>query len=200
MNFDSLLAAGLFMLVSSITPGPNNTMLLASGVHFGLRRTVPHVLGVQMGFFLMLVSVGLGLHTLLQALPWFYDALRYAGAAYMLWMAWKLATAHWGRSDIPNPLRPMGFWPAVGFQWVNPKAVVMAVTFMTTYVPHGVNTAQILLWSSLYFFIGLPSSTTWIVFGQGMRSFLQDPLRLRVFNCSMALALVASLYPLLATN
>ena len=85
--------AALFMLVSSITPGPNNTMLMASGVHFGYRRTLPHLMGVQLGFGFMLIAVGLGLHAVLAQFPAFYDAVRYAGAAYMVWMAWSLASA-----------------------------------------------------------------------------------------------------------
>gem|GEM_PF-4794206 len=85
--------AALFMLVSSITPGPNNTMLMASGVHFGYRRTLPHLMGVQLGFGFMLIAVGLGLHAVLAQFPAFYDVVRFAGGAYMVWMAWSLASA-----------------------------------------------------------------------------------------------------------
>jgi threonine/homoserine/homoserine lactone efflux protein len=197
MNQDLLLAAAAFILASSITPGPNNTMLMASGVNFGMRRTLRHLAGVQIGFGIMLLAVGLGLHAVLAQFPGFYDALRLAGAAYMLVIAWKLATAQSASADVQRPAQPMGFWGAVAFQWVNPKAWVMAVTFMSTYPPAQAGLAQIAPLVLLFIVLGAPCSAVWAGFGSAMRSFLQDPKRLRIFNVTMALALVASLYPML---
>ena len=199
MNQDLLLAAAAFILASSITPGPNNTMLMASGVNFGMRRTLRHLAGVQIGFGIMLLAVGLGLHAVLAQFPGFYDALRFAGAAYMLVIAWKLATAQSASADVQRPAQPMGFWAAVAFQWVNPKAWVMAVTFMSTYPPAQAGFAQIAPLVLLFIVLGAPCSAVWAGFGSAMRSFLQDPKRLRIFNVTMALALVASLYPMLKT-
>jgi len=200
--------AALFMLVSSVTPGPNNTMLMASGVHFGFRRTLAHLMGVQLGFGFMVVAVGLGLHTVLAQFPAFYDLVRFAGAAYMVWMAWSLASARPhvavlaalddGLHSAQDEAKPLGFWGAVLFQWVNPKAWVMAVTIMSAYVPPGAGLLQIAPLGMLYVALGFPCSSVWVGFGSALRSYLQDPFRMRVFNCSMAAALLLSLYPMLS--
>ena len=200
--------AALFMLVSSVTPGPNNTMLMASGVHFGFRRTLAHLMGVQLGFGFMVVAVGLGLHTVLAQFPAFYDLVRFAGAAYMVWMAWSLASARPhvaapsalddGLYSAQDEAKPLGFWGAVLFQWVNPKAWVMAVTIMSAYVPPGAGLLQIAPLGMLYVALGFPCSSVWVGFGSALRSYLQDPFRMRVFNCSMAAALLLSLYPMLS--
>ena len=213
--------AALFMLVSSITPGPNNTMLMASGVHFGYRRTLAHLMGVQLGFGFMLIAVGLGLHAVLVQFPTFYNLVRFAGAAYMVWMAWSLASARPhvsapaalddGLHSVQTPqtsqarpapgaqdeAKPLGFWGAVLFQWVNPKAWVMAVTIMSAYVPPGAGLLQIAPLGLMYVALGFPCSSVWVGFGSALRSYLQDPFRMRVFNCSMAAALLLSLYPML---
>jgi threonine/homoserine/homoserine lactone efflux protein len=196
------------MLVSSVTPGPNNTMLMASGVHFGFRRTLAHLMGVQLGFGFMVVAVGLGLHTVLAQFPAFYALVRFAGAAYMVWMVWSLASA---RPHVPvsaalddglhsaqDEAKPLGFWGAVLFQWVNPKAWVMAVTIMSAYMPPGAGLLQIAPLGLMYVALGFPCSSVWVGFGSALRSYLQDPFRMRVFNCSMAAALLLSLYPMLS--
>jgi threonine/homoserine/homoserine lactone efflux protein len=199
MSPETLLAASLFTVVSSVTPGPNNTMLMASGVNFGFRRSLRHLLGVNLGFAFMVLCVGLGLHTVLDRFPDFYTVLRYAGAAYMLWIAWKLASARPAAIDQPGSVvtQPMGFPAAAAFQWVNPKAWVMAVTCMSTYLPPNAGLAQVALLAGLFLVLGAPCSAFWVGFGQAMRTLLQSPKRLRIFNISMALALVASLYPML---
>ena len=204
MNQDVLIAASLFSFVSSITPGPNNMMMLASGVNFGFRRSVPHWLGICGGFTFMLCAVGLGLHTLLADHPALYDVLRYAGSAYLVWMAWRLATASASPAaqddDAPrSDARPLGVLGAAAFQWVNPKAWVMAVTAMSTYLPARAQPTDVLAVALLFGVINLPCVACWAGGGAALRRFLQDPLRLRVFNISMALALLASLYPMLVT-
>lgn len=202
MNHDVLIAASLFSFVSSITPGPNNMMMLASGVNFGFRRSVPHWLGICGGFTFMLSAVGLGLHTLLAEHPALYDVLRYAGAAYLVWMAWRLATAS-AEPAAPDEgapdseARPLGVLGAAAFQWVNPKAWVMAVTAMSTYLPARTQPLDVLALALLFGVINLPCVACWAGGGAALRRFLQDPLRLRIFNISMALALLASLYPML---
>ena len=197
--------AALFMLVSSITPGPNNTMLMASGVHFGYRRTLAHLMGVQLGFGFMLIAVGLGLHTVLSQFPAFYDVVRFAGAAYMVWMAWSLASARPQfqeqaaiEQSVQNELKPLGVWGAVLFQWVNPKAWVMAVTIMSAYVPPGAGLLQIAPLGLMFAVLGFPCSSVWVGFGSALRSYLQEAFRMRVFNCTMAAALLLSLYPMLS--
>ena len=187
MSHDLLIAAALFLVVSSITPGPNNTMLMASGVNFGVRRSLPHLL-----------CVGLGLHAVLDRFPALYQLMRWGGAAYLLWLAWKLATARPASADPDAPAaQPLGFWGAAAFQWINPKAWVMIVTAMSAYLPPDASVPQVLVLALMSLVLGSPCSAVWVGFGQAMRGLLQDPLRLRIFNITMALALVASLYPML---
>jgi len=197
MSAELWLAASLFALASLITPGPNNTMVLSSGVNFGLRRTLPHLLGICIGFGLMQVLVGLGLHGVLGRYPVLLQGLRYVGGAYMLWLAWKLATSRTAPGALPANARPLGFWGAAAFQWVNPKAWVMCMTAMTAYLPVDATLAQVLLLGGLFLVLGLPCVGSWAAFGSSMRQFLQDPRKLRLFNIAMALALVASLVPML---
>lgn len=197
MNQHTLLAATLFALVSSITPGPNNTMLLASGVNFGFRRSLRHLAGVQIGFWFLLVITALGLHSALTHFPSFYTVLRIAGGSYLLWMAWKLATAKATTSAATTQAQPMGFWAAAAFQWINPKAWVMTITCMSTYLPADATTIDMATLMGMFVVVGVPCSVVWLAFGQAMRQWLQDPVRLRIFNVSMAVALVASLYPML---
>jgi threonine/homoserine/homoserine lactone efflux protein len=204
MNQDVLIAASLFSFVSSITPGPNNMMMLASGVNFGFRRSVPHWLGICGGFTFMLCAVGLGLHTLLADHPALYDLLRYTGSAYLIWMAWRLATASASPTSqdddtLDSEARPLGVWAAAAFQWVNPKAWVMAVTAMSAYLPARAQAIDVVALAVLFGVINLPCVACWAGGGAALRRFLQDPLRLRIFNLSMALALLASLYPMLVT-
>ncbi len=199
MNSELMIAAALFIIVSSVTPGPNNAMLMASGVNFGVRRSLPHLLGVQIGFTVMMLCVGLGLHTVLVQFPLLYNVLRYGGAAYLLWLAWKLASARPAAVDAQgnSTAQPMGFWGAAAFQWINPKAWFMTVTAMSAYLPADAGLPQVLLLGLMSLVLGSPCSAFWVGFGQAMRRVLQDPLRLRIFNVTMALALVASLYPML---
>ena len=197
MNEALYLPAALFALVSLITPGPNNTMVLTSGVNFGLRRTLPHLFGICLGFGFMQVLVGLGLHTLLADHPQVLQVLRYVGGAYMLWLAYKLATSHTAPGESTAGGKPLGFWGAAAFQWVNPKAWVMAMTAMTAYLPTDASTLQVLALGALFTLLGVPCVGSWAAFGSGMRRYLQDPVKLQIFNVTMAAALVASLYPLL---
>jgi threonine/homoserine/homoserine lactone efflux protein len=197
MNPDLLIAASLFAGVSSVTPGPNNTMILASGVNFGVHRSMPHLLGISLGFGVMLMAVGLGLHTVLERFPAIYTTMRYGGTAYLLWLAWKLVRSGPLQDNAERPSQPMSFMAAAAFQWINPKAWVMAVTAMTTYLPANALVSQVALLAGLFVLINIPCVGLWAAFGSALRNVLQDPQRLRIFNTCMALALVASLYPML---
>lgn len=132
---DLLLAFALFALVTSITPGPNNTMLLASGVNFGFNRSIPHILGISCGFFVLVLAVGLGLGAVFEAYPVLYSVLRYVGAAYLLYLAWKIARSGPMSETEQGQGKPISYWGAAAFQWVNPKAWVMAVGAISTYTP-----------------------------------------------------------------
>lgn len=197
---DLLLAFSLFALVSSITPGPNNTMLLASGVAFGFRRSLPHMLGVTGGFFIMVLLVGLGLGAVFQAVPGLYTILRYAGAAYLLYLAWNISrpVAASRTHEAAGHARPLGFLGAAAFQWVNPKAWTMAVAAVTTYAPQDDYVAGVMLISALFALINLPCVGLWAGCGSLLRPVLDDPARQRRVNLVMALLLLTSLYPMLA--
>jgi len=195
MTQSLLLALVAFALVSSITPGPNNLMLMASGTNFGLRRTVPHMLGVAIGFTLMIVLVGAGLVTLIGLIPGALTAIKWASIAYLLYLAWKIATA------APKPLtgkttaKPMTFLQAAAFQWINPKAWTMALTAVSAYIPADNPRIGLLIVAFVFGAVNLPSVGLWAAMGVSLRGFLADPTRLRVFNVVAALTLVATLYP-----
>lgn len=193
-----LLAFCAFALVSSITPGPNNTMVLASGVNFGIVRTVPHLLGISIGFSFMVALVGLGLGSIFTEWPWMWNLLRVGATAYLVWLAWKLATA--GGVQDREVARPMSFLRAAAFQWVNPKAWVMAVGACSTYVLDANIWVNALAMACLFAVINLPSVATWAVFGAALRRLLARPRVLRVFNVTMALLLLVSLWPILGAH
>ncbi|MFO2464434.1 LysE family translocator [Pseudomonas sp. 15FMM2] len=196
MSSSLLSAFALFAFVSSITPGPNNTMLLASGVNFGFRRSIPHAMGISVGFMVLVISVGLGLGEVFKALPWAYTALRYVGAAYLLYLAWKIATSSPMSDETEGKRSPMTFLGAAVFQWVNPKAWVMALGAITTYTPAQGYFTNVLVIAAVFALINLPSVCVWAGFGSGLRSVLRNPRWLRLFNWSMAALLVLSLYPM----
>ena len=187
----------LFAFVSSVTPGPNNTMLLASGVNFGFRRTIPHALGISFGFMFLVLAVGLGLGGVFKAVPMAYTVLRYLGAAYLLYLAWKVATSGPLSSTDNHHGQPLGFWGAAAFQWVNPKAWVMAVGAITTYTPSQGYLTNVCVIALVFAVINLPSVCLWAGCGSALRNVLTQPKWLLVFNVTMALLLVVSLYPIL---
>jgi len=189
-----LAALALFAFVSSITPGPNNTMLMASGANFGFRASIPHMIGVSGGFLLLVVAVGLGLGGLFAAYPELHDVLAIAGGLYLLWLAWKIATSS-GLGMGEAGARPQTFLQAAAFQWVNPKAWAMALGAVTAYAPRDGYVTNILVVSVIFTAINLPCVASWTGFGVGLRRFLDRPAVLRAFNLGMALLLVLSLVP-----
>jgi threonine/homoserine/homoserine lactone efflux protein len=196
MPLDTFLALLLFAFTTSITPGPNNMMLFASGVNFGFRRTIPHMLGIGAGFLSLLLGVGLGLGALLQVVPAVYTVLKFAGGAYLVWIAWKIATSR-SLSEKQSGSTPMSFGAAAAFQWINPKAWVMAVTAMATYTVPSLYFASVLIVGAAFAAVNVPSVSTWAGFGSALRDWLSDPVRLKWFNITMAVLLVLSLWPML---
>lgn len=195
MTYDILFALVAFAFVSSITPGPNNLMLMASGANFGFRRTIPHMLGIGLGFMLMVLLVGAGLVQVFEAYPISHVILKIASVAYLLFLAWRVANA--GPAKGPGRAgRPMTFLQAAAFQWVNPKAWAMALTATTAYAP-GQTLQAIALVALVFGCVNLPSVSTWTVLGQQMARVLTNRQRLTVFNWSMAALLVISLFPVL---
>ena len=197
LSLDLLLGFALFALVTSITPGPNNTMLLASGVNFGFNRTIPHMLGISCGFFVLVLAVGFGLGAVFQAYPLLYTVLRYVGAAYLLYLAWKIAHSGPVPENESGKRTPISYWGAAAFQWVNPKAWIMAIGAISTYTPLQGYFFNVVVIAAVFALINLPSVSLWVVCGSLLRNLLRDRRWLRLFNWGMALLLVASLYPLL---
>ncbi|MFC2968478.1 LysE family translocator [Acidimangrovimonas pyrenivorans] len=195
MTYQILTALVAFAFVSSITPGPNNLMLMASGANFGLRRTVPHMFGVALGFVVMTILLGAGLARLFDLWPPLHLVLKGLSLVYMAWLAWKIAHAA-PPEAVAAEGRPLTFLQAAGFQWVNPKAWAMAMTAIAAYAPPD-SLLGVLLVAGVFGVVNLPSITTWAVLGRGLRRVLSDPARLRVFNWGMAAMLLASLWPLL---
>jgi len=155
----ALPAAVLFALVTTITPGPNNTMLLASGVNFGLKRTVPHLLGISAGVAFLMLAVGLGLAQAFERFAWLYTVLETASVVYLLYLAWKIGTSSSVQAR-DGERRPMRFYEAVAFQWVNPKAWMMVLTAATTIHLHASLSLNAALMALVFIVVGLPCITS----------------------------------------
>jgi len=196
MQTELIVALYLFVTAAIFTPGPNNMMLLASGANFGVRRTLPHMAGITLGHTAMVVILGLGLAGLLQGLPGVLTALKYACLAYLLHLAWRIANAAPPKGAEESAGRPMTFLEAALFQWVNPKAWAVAMTAVTAYVP-GEGLPAILVVTAVFLTVSVPSVALWAGLGTGVRRWLEAPGRLRIFNRTMALLLVASTLPVL---
>jgi threonine/homoserine/homoserine lactone efflux protein len=193
--FELLTALMGFALVSSITPGPNNLMLMASGANFGFAKSIPHMLGIGIGFTVMIVLVGLGLIQLFDAFPVSYTILKLCSVAYLLWLAWKIANAAPPERGEASGT-PMTFIQAALFQWVNPKAWSMALTAITAYAP-GQTVQAILIVAGVFGLINLPSVSVWTIMGQQIRRILNKPRWLKAFNIGMVVLLILSALPVL---
>ena len=183
-----------FAVATSITPGPNNIMLTASGANFGFRRTLPHMLGVTIGFTIMVLAIGLGLSEFFERFPLIHQVLRYGGGAYLLYLAYRIATA----APTPGAAQPAGhpltFLQAALFQWINPKSWMMAVGAISAYTTVGGNLMlESVLIAVTFGAIGLPSTALWAGLGVAIARLLRTHWALRAFNIAMALLLVASL-------
>lgn len=195
MSQSLLLAFLLFVSVMSFTPGPNNVMLLSSGLTYGFRRTLPHMAGVTLGGAFMVGAVGLGLGAVFVAYPVLKTILKYAGAAYLIYLAAVIAMSGAARVDPAGRRGPITFWGAVIFQWINVKAWVMVIGTITAYAAIAVFPWNIVIQTSISLMIGILATTTWALFGSSLRPILTSPPKVRAFNIAMALLLLASLYP-----
>jgi threonine/homoserine/homoserine lactone efflux protein len=180
-----------YSFVMSITPGPNNVMLTASGANFGFRRTLPHLFGISAGCAIMLVAVCAGLGALFNAWPVLQTILQWVGAAYLVWLGWKIIGS--GEVGEGHTAQPIGFWQAAAFQFVNPKAWVMALSAVALFLPPNLNPiAGSLYIVTLMVGVNLPCIAVWALFGSSLRGLLQKrPARL-AFNIVMAVALAAT--------
>ena len=186
ISIELILAITLFALVTSITPGPNNIMLTASGANFGFKRTLPHVAGIIFGMMMLNVSVGLGLGTIFTQFPLLQQALRIAGSAYLLWLAYKLLSfSNIGKQE--SDASPFSFLQAVGFQYINPKAWIMVISANASFSLIGENYWwSVLMITLIYALIGTPSIMVWAGFGQYIRRYFGRQNVLKAFNIIMA--------------
>ena len=196
MNATLVTSLVAFAFVSSITPGPNNIMLMASGATYGFRLTIPHLTGVILGFGTMVLLVGWGLAGIFAIFPRLHEIIQVVGAAYLLYLAYKIGTAR-GISDKDASARPITFTQAAMFQWVNPKAWTMIVGAVAAFVPKDDSYQSVAIVALIFTMIAVPVSSTWAAFGVGLRGLLKSAAALRAFNITMAVLLVLSLYPVL---
>lgn len=198
MTYEILTALIAFAFVMSVTPGPNNLMLMASGANFGWRRTLPHMAGISFGFGAMTLLIGVGLVQLFDAFPLTYTILKFASVAFLLYLAYKIATSS-PPSDVAQSAqgKPMTFIQAALFQWVNPKALTMALTALAAFTPQGSGFWGVALVALIFSAVNLPTISSWVLLGTQLRRILDVRWKLRAFNIGAALLLLGSLYPIL---
>ena len=191
MTFEILLSLITFCFAAMITPGPNNLMLMTSGTNFGFRKTIPHMLGVAIGYSFMVLVVGFGVAGVIHQWPVAYNVLKVFCVIYILWLAWKIANAA-PPADRPLTARPFTFLQAAVFQWINPKGWSMALSAVAIYSPNS-ELLNLFIISGVFFLVNLPSVSAWALLGHKVRDWLSSPKHLRIFNWSMAFLLVCSL-------
>ncbi len=198
MSNSLMIAFVLFATVMFFTPGPNNIMLLSSGLTYGFRPTIPHIVGITVGFAFMVAAVGLGLGTIFIAYPVLQTILKYVGAAYLIYLAWQIGTAELSAPEQDRKRGPMTFWGAAMFQWVNAKGWVMVIGTITAYAAIAAFPWNIVIQVGISLILGAVSCSVWALFGTALRPVLTSRAAVRAFNVVMALLLLASLYPVFA--
>jgi threonine/homoserine/homoserine lactone efflux protein len=192
---EQLLAFSLFTLTGAITPGPNNTISTLSGATFGFRKTLPQMLGVAVGYPLMVAALGVGLGEVFRYVPWLHSAMRYVGAAFLLYLAWKLIRAN--APETAGTVKPIGFTEAVLFQWLNPKAWSIALGAIAAFTTPGLTAAaflrEVAIFTAVSALITLPSLVVWCLFGVAISAMLKDERKRRLFNYGLAGVLVLSI-------
>jgi threonine/homoserine/homoserine lactone efflux protein len=192
---EQLLAFSVFTLIGAVTPGPNNTISTLSGATFGFRKTMPQMLGVSVGYPLMLAALGLGLGEVFKYVPWLHNAMRYVGAAFLLYLAWKLIRAN--APQAAGTARPVGFFEALFFQWLNPKAWSIALGAIAAFTTPGLAVNAFLFEVAIFTLVSaaitFPSLVFWCLFGVAISAMLKDEKKRRIFNYSLAAILVLSI-------
>tara|TARA_Y100001960_G_scaffold171215_1_gene179534 strand:- start:35 stop:619 length:585 start_codon:yes stop_codon:yes gene_type:complete len=194
MPFEQLTALALFAFVSTFTPGPNNIMLMTSGANVGFTKTIPHMLGIALGFAIMLLLVGFGLMGLFHSFPIIHQVLKYLSLAYLVYLAIKISTS--GKAEEKESYKPMSFLAAASFQWVNPKGWSMALTAISVYST-GSSWVELAIIAAIFTLANLPSVTFWTAAGKQLQHWLTTPLRIKGFNYAMALLLLVSTIPMI---
>lgn len=190
-----LLAFLAFIFVMFFTPGPNNIMLMSSGLTYGFRRTLPHMAGVTLGFAFMIASVGIGLGAIFIACPVLESVLKYAGAAYLVYLAIVIASSGPSSAEKAERRGPMTFWGAAMFQWINGKGWVIVIGTITAYAAVARFPWNIVIQTAISLAVGTASAAAWVLFGSVLRPVRESARSVRIFNIVMAVLLLASLYP-----
>lgn len=189
------LPMATFFFASSITPGPNNIMLASSGLNYGFRRSIPHMLGISGGCMAMLFVLGLGLGAIFERWPVLHTVLKALCVVYLLYLAYKIAfSGPVGAGEKEG--KPFTFVQAAAFQWVNPKAWAMILGVIAVYIPQNNFMANLLIAVAITGCVNLPTISLWTLFGVALKRWLHDPKAVKIFNTAMALLLVLSIYPM----
>lgn len=196
MDISVVVSAAVFGLVTSVTPGPNNTYLLASGMNYGLRRSFPYLLGILAGLTIIVLSVIFGLGLVFTSFPIVYQVLKWVGFGYICWMAYGVATSG-TKTARAKTTEHVGFWKALGFQFVNPKAWIVSASFVATYVPPGQALYLEILLALVLVVTTFPGAFIWATMGHILSTWLKDPRKRQVFNIVAAVLLVLSMVPVL---
>lgn len=197
MSQQLVIAYILFASAAAFTPGPNNVMLMTSGLNYGFQRSLAHLAGVTIGYSVMLGLVGLGLGAVFTAYPILQTILKYAGAVYLTWLAYVIATSKPADAQSAAAGRPMTFTGAALFQLVNVKGWVIAVGSVSAYAAIASYPWNMIVLATIVCVITFGSSLTWLLFGTALQSLVKSPRAIRIFNITMAVLLLASLYPVL---
>ena len=193
-----IVAIALFAFSSGITPGPNNIMLMTSGVNFGIKSSLPHLMGISLGFPSMVLAIGLGLSTVFQNFPILHQIVKIIGIAYLLYLSWLIANSS-SKMEGKAAAKPLSFIQAAAFQWVNPKGWIMAVGAIATFTSmQQALTPQVVTIASVFLCVAFPCAIVWLGFGVALKRILKNARQQKIFNVTMALLLVASIIPMVA--
>lgn len=193
-----ILAIALFAFSSGITPGPNNIMLMTSGLNFGIKRSIPHLMGISLGFPTMILAIGLGLSAIFQTYPIIHQVIKIIGIGYLLYLSWLIANSS-SKMEGKNIAKPFSFIQAAAFQWVNPKGWIMAVGAIATFTSVQQDLIpQVVTIATVFLCIAFPCAVVWLGFGLILKRILKNERQQRIFNITMAILLVASIIPMIA--
>ena len=191
------LAIIIFAASTTVTPGPNNIMIMTSGLNYGVKNSIPHLLGISFGFPAMVIMVGLGFSVVFEMYPLFHEVIKVLGVAYLLYLAWLIASSSPTSLEVENS-KPLSFTQAALFQWINPKAWVMATGAVSAYTSIASDIfSQVIFIALAFFIVAFPCVGIWLVFGVGLKKYLNSPKHQKIFNLSMALLLIGSVFPVL---
>ncbi|MFT7007698.1 MAG: threonine/homoserine/homoserine lactone efflux protein [Colwellia sp.] len=191
------LSIFIFAISSTVTPGPNNIMIMTSGLNYGVKKSIPHLLGICFGFPVMVIVIGFGFSLVFVRYPLFNEIIKIFGVVYLLYLAWLIA------SSSPVSLegrksKPLSFTQAALFQWVNPKAWVVATGAVSAYTSVSSDMyAQVVFIALAFLIVAIPSLGTWLIFGVGIKKYLKSTKHQKIFNLAMALLLIVSVLPVL---